>query len=58
MCAGPMMTNLGATAECEINDVNAIGVDDSERPSTTLRTCAWKCRIVAKVEDIASIPKR
>ena len=55
---GSMMADLGAAAECGINNVNAIGMDDGEWLSTALRTCAWKCRIVAKVEDIASIPKR
>ena len=55
---GPMMANLGATTECEIDDVNAIGVDDGKWTSATLRICARKRRVVAKVEDIASIPKR
>ena len=55
--SGPMMTYLGAAAECEINDVDTVGVDDGKRSSATLRIRAWKHRMVAKVEDMASIPK-
>ena len=58
MDSGPMTANLGAAAECEIDGVNTICVDDGKRSSATLRIRAWKCRVVTKVEDIASVPKR
>ena len=58
MDPGPMMADLGATTECEIDDVDAVGVDDGKWSSATLRIRARKSRVVAKVEDIASIPKR
>lgn len=55
--SGTMVTDLRAATECEIHDVNPVGVDNGEGSSTTLRVRARECRVMAELEDMTSLSK-
>ena len=53
-----MFTGLSAPTKCEVDEVDAGGVDDGEGLGTTLGRRAYVGRMVAELEDVASVPER
>ena len=50
-----VVLGLGTFTKCKINEVDAIGVDDSERLGTAVRVCTRFGRVVAELEEVTSI---
>ena len=54
----PMFSNVRAAAECEIHDMNPIGMEDGEGSGTALRVCAWEGGVVTELDDVTGLSKR
>lgn len=53
-----MVTDLRAAAECEIDEVDPVGVKNGEGFGATLRICARICRVVTELEDVTGLLER
>ena len=53
-----MFTGLSAPTICEIDEMNAVGVDDSKSLSAVLWVRAHIGRVVAKLEGVTCLPER
>lgn len=52
-----MFADLRAAAECEIHNMNPIGVENSEGSRATLGMRAWKRGVVTELEDMTGLTK-
>lgn len=57
MNSGSVYTGLSAPAIYEVNEVDAVGVDDGERPGATLERRTYIGRMVAELEDVTGVPE-
>jgi len=52
-----MATGLSATAKCQVHEMDAVGVDDRELPSTAMQFCTRVRRVVPELKSIPCFPQ-
>ena len=52
-----MVTGLGAAAKCQVYEMDAVGVENCEFPSTVMGFCARVCRVMPELENISRFPE-